>query len=349
VKAVKAGKATVKAKVTFRKGSSKKLTTRTYTSTIVVKNPTLSVKVSRNTIKVGETAAITATVKPASAKLTYKSNNTAVATVSSKGVVKGVAAGGPVTITVTAKNGTKTVKKNIKITVEALKSAVTATAAGTTTKGSANVITVTYSAAVSDTAGTLANYKLNGVAVTTGAAIVLNEAKTSASITLPAGTFAAAGKAKLTIDGVKDSAGLPIDAVTLEVDVVDDTAAKLTAVHSVGTGFVLDLVFDEDIDAATVTAIDSAEKLLSNIGIIAGSTTLTANDIVTVKAEQPESGNAKLVRVTLTKPGTSSWNFGGTVSVSVKSTATIKGTDGIAIAPASAIGVTAAAAQTPAQ
>jgi hypothetical protein len=135
------------------------------------------------------------------------------------------------------------------------------------------------------------------------------------------------------------------------VDVVDDTAAKLTAVHTVTTGTALDLVFDEDIDAATLAEVDSAEKLLNNFEIIAGTTTVTGSAIASVKLEQPVAGDAKTVRMTLTQPATSGNNlsFSGTVSVSVKATATIKGTDGLVIAPTSAVGVTAAEVKNSAQ
>ena len=68
----------------------------------------MSVKAASE-VAVGATEKITATVKPASTKVTYTSSNKEVATVDAKGVVTGVKAG-DVTITVKAGKTTKTVK-----------------------------------------------------------------------------------------------------------------------------------------------------------------------------------------------------------------------------------------------
>ena len=86
-------------------------------ATITVKNPTLSVKADSTQVLVGNKTTLKTTVKPSTAKVTYKSSNKAVATVSSKGVVTGVKAG-DVTITVSAKSGNKTVTKSVKLTVK---------------------------------------------------------------------------------------------------------------------------------------------------------------------------------------------------------------------------------------
>ena len=72
-----------------------------------------------NVVAVGSTEAIKATVKPANAKVSYKTSDAAIATVDAKGVVTGVKAG-DVTITVSAKSGKKTVSKDVKMTVKTL-------------------------------------------------------------------------------------------------------------------------------------------------------------------------------------------------------------------------------------
>ena len=103
-------------KVTGKKG--KKAVKKTLKATITVKNPTLAVSAT-NVVAVGSTEAIKATVKPANAKVSYKTSDAAIATVDAKGVVTGVKAG-DVTITVSAKSGKKTVSKDVKMTVKTL-------------------------------------------------------------------------------------------------------------------------------------------------------------------------------------------------------------------------------------
>ena len=85
------------------------------TIVVTVKAPTVAVTgVSLNkttaSLEVGESAALSATIAPANATnkaVTWKSSNTAVATVDTTGKVTGVAAG-TATITVTTKDGSKT-------------------------------------------------------------------------------------------------------------------------------------------------------------------------------------------------------------------------------------------------
>ena len=76
------------------------------TCKITVKNPSLKLTKSSATVKVGKTTKISAKATPAG-KITYKSSNTKIATVSSKGVVKGKKKG-TAKITVTC-NGVKKV------------------------------------------------------------------------------------------------------------------------------------------------------------------------------------------------------------------------------------------------
>ena len=107
----KAGTATIT--VTTKDGSKKA------TCKVTVKVPVTGVKLNKTsqTVAVGKTAALKATISPSNASnkgVTWKSSNTAVATVSSKGVVTGKKAG-TATITVTTKDGSK--KATCKVTV----------------------------------------------------------------------------------------------------------------------------------------------------------------------------------------------------------------------------------------
>src|SRR2546426_561757 len=77
-------------------------------SVIPVPVASVTVAPATATVQVGQTVQLTATTKDANGNIltgrtvTWASNNTAVATVSGSGLVKGVASGGPVTITATS-------------------------------------------------------------------------------------------------------------------------------------------------------------------------------------------------------------------------------------------------------
>ena len=104
------GKVTAKAKgsavITAKCGDVKA------TCKVTVKNPTLTLNKTSASVKVGKTTKITAKAAP-SGKVTYKSNNKKIATVSSKGTIKGIKKG-TAKITVTCNGVTKTVKVTVK-------------------------------------------------------------------------------------------------------------------------------------------------------------------------------------------------------------------------------------------
>ena len=92
---------------------------KTATCKVTVIVPVTGVKLNKNsqTVNVGKTVSLKATVSPSTASnknVTWKSSNTAVATVSSKGVVTGKKSG-TATITVTTRDGSK--KATCKVTV----------------------------------------------------------------------------------------------------------------------------------------------------------------------------------------------------------------------------------------
>ena len=137
-------------KVTAKKAGKK--VSKTLKATVTVKNPALTVKAA-DVVAVGATEKITATVKPAGTKVTYKSSDDTIATVDANGVVTGVKAG-DVTITATAGKTIKTVKMAVKdVILKDVKQTTTtklvATIAGNTAnvKASDIVITNTYSKA----------------------------------------------------------------------------------------------------------------------------------------------------------------------------------------------------------
>lgn len=120
VKGVKAGKAVISLTVQ-NPGDAQALVV---TSTVTVKQYVTSIKLNatKKTIYNGKSFTLKATVNPKNAAykaVTYKSSNKKIATVTSKGVVKGIKPG-RVTITVTAKDGSKKAAK-CTVTVKAQK------------------------------------------------------------------------------------------------------------------------------------------------------------------------------------------------------------------------------------
>ena len=115
VTGVKAGKVTITA--TAKDGSGVK---GTISVTVTAPVKVTSVKVTgTSTVNVGSTVKLTATVSPSTAtnkEVTWKSSNTAVATVDANGNVKGIKAG-TATITATAKDGSKK-SGTLKVTVK---------------------------------------------------------------------------------------------------------------------------------------------------------------------------------------------------------------------------------------
>lgn len=104
------GKVTAKAKgtavITAKCGDVK------VTCKVTVKNPTLTLNKTSASVKVGKTTKITVKAAP-SGKVTYKSGNKKIATVSSNGIIKGIKKG-TAKITVTCNGVTKTVKVTVK-------------------------------------------------------------------------------------------------------------------------------------------------------------------------------------------------------------------------------------------
>ena len=82
------------------------------TCKVTVKNPTLTLNKTAVSVKAGKTTKITAKAAP-SGKVTYKSGNKKIATVSSNGTIKGIKKG-TAKITVTCNGVTKTVKVTVK-------------------------------------------------------------------------------------------------------------------------------------------------------------------------------------------------------------------------------------------
>ena len=112
---IKAGTKTGTAKITVTLKSGKKATLKVKVQTAKVKTTKISGLKKKLTIKKGKRVTLKPVVSPITSqeKVTYRSSNKKIATVSSKGVVKGRRKG---TVTITVKSGKVT--KKIKITVK---------------------------------------------------------------------------------------------------------------------------------------------------------------------------------------------------------------------------------------
>jgi immune inhibitor A len=123
VKGIADGTATITATYTYQNG---KTVTATYK--VTVKLPVPVINVAKAEIKTDGSAnvsnAVTITNEYADGKITYKSSNTAIATVDSKGSIKGVANGtAKITVTYTYNNG-KQITKTFNVIVEMAPTAI---------------------------------------------------------------------------------------------------------------------------------------------------------------------------------------------------------------------------------
>ena len=286
VKAVKAGKATVTVKVTPKKGKATNLK-----ATITVKNPTITMKGDAELL-IGATTSCKATVKP-SAKVAYKSSDDAIATVDANGSVKGVKAG-TVTITATAKVGTKTVKATKNIVV---KNGITELKAATPKK-----LTVKFAGALESVAKenfTLTDAKGAKVAIQKA---TLDETKTIVTIDLYSELTTAT---KYTVE-----AKIADATYTESLDFVKGAVAKIVAANQIvkaGTAQkVKYTVYDEnglDITDSTVVSFSS------NVGINPTTGELNLTDgvlaYVTITYVNPTTG-AEIKSETFTVTGSNS-------------------------------------------
>ena len=286
VKAVKAGKATVTVKVTPKKGKATNLK-----ATITVKNPTITMKGDAELL-IGATTSCKATVKP-STKVAYKSSDDAIATVDANGSVKGVKAG-TVTITATAKVGTKTVKATKNIVV---KNGITEFKAATPKK-----LTVKFAGALESVAKenfTLTDAKGAKVAIQKA---TLDETKTIVTIDLYSELTTAT---KYTVE-----AKIADTTYTESLDFVKGAVAKIVAANQIvkagAAQKVKYTVYDEnglDITDSTVVSFSS------NVTINATTGELTLADgvlaYVTITYVNPTTG-AEIKSETFTVTGSNS-------------------------------------------
>jgi hypothetical protein len=248
VTAVKAGSATVKAKVSYKK-NGKTQTAKTYSCKVTVKDPTLTVGNTPSEVVVGSETDLAVTVKPASSKITYESTNEDVATVEDGKLVAKAAGTTAITVKVGSQSKTfvvKVVGTNTVKSVEAI---------------SASEIKITFNERVVSpyppVLGTdiviVAGTGANSAANVTGAL-----AEDGLSYTI---TSASALKGEYTVSTgatLKNETGASFEAFSTKVTVNDTTAPTVTGTSYSKNGKVFYVEYSEAVSAgsAVVTRAD---------------------------------------------------------------------------------------------
>ena len=255
--------------VTITAASEGQTGTATITVSVVPLAPVASVTVSppSSTINVGATVQLAATTKDANGNvltgraITWTSSNNGVATVSSNGLVTGVAAGGPVTITATSEgqNGTSSVTVTLvpvaSVTVSPPSSTInvgaTVQLTATTKDANGNALTgraVTWTSSNSGVASVSSNGLVTGVA-------------SGGPVTITAASEGQSGTASVTVTPV------PVASVTVSppsstIDV--GATVQLTATTKDANGNVLTG------RAVTWTSSNSGVATVSSSGLVTG-------------------------------------------------------------------------------
>ncbi len=236
----------------------------------------VSVSATTNSVEIGQQLQLTATVAPTSAtdkSLTWSSSNTAVATVSSQGIVTGVAIGSA-TITATANDGSN-VSGSITITVKAAEVAVTGItlSAPSTNVAEGRQLQLTATVAPTNATDKSLTWSSSNTAVATVSSqgIVTGVAIGSATITATAN------------DGSNVSASITISVVEAKATVTEITLSA--ASNSLYTGFTLPVTAVTAPDDAADTSVtwSSSNTAVATVdseglvtGVAAGSVTITA-------------------------------------------------------------------------
>ncbi len=260
---------TAKINVTAIGKDNKKVTT--YVKVKVV-NVSLKLNKKNASLNVGKTTTLKATVTPKDSKVTWSTSNKSVATVTKKGVVKGVKAG---TATITAKAGTK--KATCKVTVKAATSSV----AVTSVEASADPTEISVGGITQVVANVLpANATDKKITYSTS-----NEAVAVVNAETGVVTGVSAGKATITArsaNGKTDSVeitvteAIKVTAITIEpsspVEVDINGVVELSATVEPTTASAKLVKWSSDNDA--IATVDDNGKVT---GVAEGTATITAS------------------------------------------------------------------------
>ncbi len=196
---------------------------KTATCTVTVTNPVTSISLSNTSLSLtkGATSTLTVTYNPTDAdsrSVTWKSSNTAVATVSSTGVVTAVASGSA-TITATSANG-KTATSTVTVTNPITSISLSNTSLSLT-KGTTSILTVTYSPTDAD--GRSVTWKSSNTSVATvsnGTVTAVGIGSATITATTPNGKTATCG---VGVGPASVDLGLPSGTLWAEMNVGSTT------------------------------------------------------------------------------------------------------------------------------
>ena len=198
VKAIKAGKATIL--VTTDDGSETAECSVTVTKkTVKVTKVTLDKKSA--SIEIGKTVNLKATISPSTATnkaVTWKSSNNKIATVSSKGTVKGVKKGTAI-ITVTTKDGGKTATCKVTVKPVAVKSVKLNKKTASVKKGKTITLKATITPSNATTKTVTWKTSNKKIATVTSKGIVKGVKKGTATITVTTKDGKKTAKCKVTV------------------------------------------------------------------------------------------------------------------------------------------------------
>lgn len=205
VKGIKKGTATITATTTSGKTATCKVTVK------VVSTKSIKLNKSKLTIKKGKKATLKATLSPKTStdSLVWKSSNKKVATVTSKGVVKGIKAG---KTTITVKAGKKTAK--CVVTVKAIKATSVKLNKKKVTTNIGKQVTLKLTVKPSNTTDTIKWSTSNKKVATVKDGVVTTVGKGTATITAKVGSKTV--KCKIIVKVPAESVVLDQQAVTVK-------------------------------------------------------------------------------------------------------------------------------------
>jgi uncharacterized protein YjdB/alpha-tubulin suppressor-like RCC1 family protein len=294
----------------------------TVTAVPVVPVASVTVSPASSTINVGTTVQLAATTKDANGNVltgrvvTWTSSDNALATVSSSGLVTGVAAGGPVTITATSEGQSGTAAVTVTaVPVVPVASVTVSPASSTINVGT----TVQLTATTKDANGNVLTGRVitwstsNSSLATVSATGVVTGVAAGGPVTITATSEGQGGTAAVTVTAVP---AVPVASVTVSPassTINVGTTVQLAATTKDANGNVLTG------RVVTWTSSDNALATVSSSGLVTG---VAAGGPVTITAtSEGQSGTAAVtvnpipVASVTVSPGSSTINVGATVQL----------------------------------
>ena len=256
----------------------------------------------------GATVSLTATVAPSNAgckDVTWKSSNTAVATVSSTGVVTAVG-NGTATITVTTASGSKTATCTVTVSIATTGVSLNKTSATLNSAGQTVQLTATVSP--SDAANKSVTWKSSNTAVATVSSTGVVTAVGNGTATITVTTASGSKSATCTVTVSIATTGVSLNKTSVTLDSVGETV-QLTATVSPSNAANKSVTWKSSNTAVATVDANGLVKAVGNgtttitVTTVSGSKTATCQ-IVVKELAIPEFSVANIVGGVQIK-----WNF----------------------------------------